>query len=243
MATSEFSPLELQPGKVMYQAKYVWEFPVRLSHWVTAAAIFVLFFTGLYIAYPVADPPEGEAYHNFLMGRIRQVHFIAGYFMLFSMILRAHWFFAGNRYARSGFPRFWAREWWEQLFGQMREYLGIERGAVPLGHNALAGASYFLFVWCLGAFMIATGFAMYGEVNPGGFWDTTFGWIRSLLGGSFRTHAWHHTASWAFVIFFLLHLYIVFMDTGRFKSGLLDSMISGFKFFRKGDLEHDRWLS
>ena len=65
MATSEFTPLELQPGKVMYQSKYVWEFPVRLTHWVTAAAIFVLFVTGLYIAYPVGGPPKGEAYDNF----------------------------------------------------------------------------------------------------------------------------------------------------------------------------------
>src|SRR5512146_1267395 len=55
--------------------KYVWEFPVRLSHWVNAIAIFVLFATGLYIATPILMP-GGEAANHFVMGRMRQFHFI-----------------------------------------------------------------------------------------------------------------------------------------------------------------------
>lgn len=242
MHAHDYHPLELEPGKVLYETKYVWELPVRLTHWVTAAAITVLFATGLFIAYPVMGP-RGEAYNNFFMGRVREIHFIAAYFLLFSMIVRCYWFFAGNNYARSGFPRFWEREWWGELFGQIHEYLGIKRVPVPLGHNALAGASYFLFLWALGIFMIVTGFALYGETNPGGFWDTSLGWTIPLLGGSYRTHVWHHMAAWGFVIFTILHLYIVIVDVARFKNGLIGSMVAGFKFYRKGDLDHDRWLT
>jgi len=238
----DYHALDLEPGKVLYETKYVWELPVRLTHWAIAASIAILFATGLMISSPVVGP-SGEAYNNFFMGRVREIHFIAGYVFLFALLIRAYWFFAGNNYARSGFPRFWQKDWWAEVFEQMREYVGITRGPVQLGHNALAGASYFLFVWCLGFFQIATGFALYGETNPGGFWDTTLGWVRPLLGGSFATHVWHHTVTWAFPIFVLLHLYIVLMDVARFKNGLLGSMTAGFKFYRKGDLDHDRWLT
>jgi len=242
MIAHDYHAMDLEPGKVLYETKYVWELPVRLTHWIIAASIFILFATGLYIASPVAGP-RGEPYNNFFMGRVRETHFIAAYVFLFAMLVRLYWFLVGNRYARSGFPRVWQGEWWKELFEQMKEYTGVTRGPVQLGHNALAGASYFFFVWCLGIFQIATGFALYGEDNSGGFWDTTFGWVRPLLGGSFATHVWHHTATWAFVIFFFLHLYIVLMDVARFKNGLLGSMTAGFKFYRKGDLDHDRWLT
>lgn len=242
MATHDYHALELEPGKVLYETKYVWELPVRITHWVTAAAISTLFATGLFIASPIVGP-RGEAFNNFFMGRVREIHFAAAYVLLVSFLLRAYWFFAGNNYSRSGFPRVWQRDWWLELIGQIKEYLGIERAPVPLGHNALAGASYFLFVTCLGVFQLITGFALYGETNRGGFWDTLCGWSIGWLGGSFRTHVWHHLAAWGFVVFLLAHLYMVLMDVGRFKSGLLGSMTAGFKYYRKGDLDHDRWLT
>jgi len=165
MIVRDYHPLTLEPGKALYETKYVWELPVRLTHWITAAAITVLFATGLYIASPVLGP-RGEAYNNFVMGRVREIHFISAYVLLFSMIVRFYWFYVGNNYARSGFPRVWEKQWWGEFFGQIHEYLGIKRVPVPLGHNALAGASYFLFVWCLGIFMLLTGFALYGGNNP-----------------------------------------------------------------------------
>jgi Ni/Fe-hydrogenase 1 B-type cytochrome subunit len=84
---------------------------------------------------------------------------------------------------------------------------------------------------------------MYSEVRPGGFWDKTLGWVIPLLGGSFRTHMWHHTVAWTFVVFVILHLYIVIYDSAQFKNGLITSIISGYKFYEDGDLDHDRWLS
>jgi Ni/Fe-hydrogenase 1 B-type cytochrome subunit len=46
----------------------------------------------------------------------------------------------------------------------------LERGHIHVGHNSLAGASYAAFFAMCG-FEGVTGFALYGETNPGGFWD------------------------------------------------------------------------
>jgi Ni/Fe-hydrogenase 1 B-type cytochrome subunit len=235
-------PLKLVNQDARHGRKFVWEFPVRLCHWVTAVSIVTLFATGLFIAYPVATS-DGEPYQNFLLGRVREVHFLAGYALLFSFLLRAYWFFAGNKYSRSGVPLFWRRNWWAALGRQVREYMGTARGAVRLGHSSLAGLSYFVLVGMLGCAQIASGFALYGETNPGGFWDRLFGWVIPLLGGSFRARMWHHTFAWGFVIFVILHLYIVIFDSVRYKNGLISSMVSGDKFYEEGDLDSDDWAS
>jgi Ni/Fe-hydrogenase 1 B-type cytochrome subunit len=234
--------LHLTERSAHWGRKRVWELPVRICHWVMAASIATLFTTGLYISWPVFTS-NGEAFQHFVMGRFRQIHFIAGYALLFSFLLRAYWFFKGNNYARSGVPLIWRASWWKALGKQLREYLAVVRGPVRLGHNSLAGLSYFIFVGMLGLAQIVTGFALYGEVNPGGFWDTLFGWVIPLLGGSFQTHMWHHTLAWGFVIFVILHLYIVIFDSIRYRNGLISSMVSGDKFFEEGDLDTDDWAS
>jgi Ni/Fe-hydrogenase 1 B-type cytochrome subunit len=235
-------PLRLTPEAAKYGRRQVWELPVRITHWVTATSITLLIITGFYITYPVGTS-NGEPWHNFLMGRFREVHFISGYAMLFSFIVRGYWFFAGNKYSRSGVPLFWRKTWWKSVFEQIMEYMGKVRGPVTLGHNSLAGSSYFGIVGGVGLFQIVSGFALYGETNPGGFWDKVCGWIIPLLGGSYRTHLWHHFAAWAFIIFIILHLYIVLFDSVRYKDGLISAMFSGDKFYEEGDIDSDDWVS
>ncbi|SRR5579883_1528190 len=226
---------------LQYGRKYVWQLPVRLTHWVDAISIPVLMITGLFIARP-ALAPAGEAYRNFWMGRIREIHFIFAYALTASLIVRLYWFFTGNNYARSGFPLVWRKSWWKALFHQVVDYTHIERGQVLLGHNSLAGLAYFGF-FMLCAFEALTGFALYGQVNPGGFWDTTTGWVIPLLGGSFAVHMWHHLAAWGCVIFVIFHLYIVLYDSAWYRDGLIDGMTSGYKFYEKGDVDSDQWVS
>ena len=241
MATT-YRSLEIVPGESGYGRKYVWQAPVRLAHWINALAVTALFLTGLYIANP-ALAPNGEAYHHFVMGRVREIHFVAGYGLLFGFLLRIYCFYFGNNYSRSGFPFLWRKEWWADLGAQAMQYLRLERGHVHLGHNALAGLVYTFFVIFLGWCQIITGLALYSESNPGGFWDRLLGWVIPLLGGSYMVHLWHHTLAWSFVVFTIVHLYIVFFDSHQFRNGLITSIISGYKFYQKGDLDHDRWLS
>ncbi|MFT8886586.1 MAG: cytochrome b/b6 domain-containing protein, partial [Acetobacter papayae] len=61
---------------------YVYEAPVRLWHWLTAASILVLGITGYLIASPPATL-SGEASSHFQMGWIRALHFIAAWVFTF----------------------------------------------------------------------------------------------------------------------------------------------------------------
>ncbi len=225
-----------------YRRRYVWQWPIRLSHWITALAIGVLFLTGEYIAHPQLAP-AGEAYRHFVMGRVREVHFAFAFVFLISFLWRIYWFWMGNNYARSGFPFVWRAAWWRDLARQGRQYLSLHRGHVHLGHNALAGLAYTIFVIGLGWLQILTGLALYSESNPGGFWDRLVGWVLPLFGGSYRTHLWHHMFSWLFLVFAVVHVYVVLFDSEQYKNGLLSSIVTGFKFYEEGDLDHDQWVS
>ena len=220
-----------------YERVYVWQFPIRAYHWVNALSLVVLFVTGLFIAHPVLTG-TGEAWQVFVMARFRQVHFAAGFVFLICFLWRVYWFFMGNRYARSGFPAVWRGSWWRNLVRQAFDYLKLDFGHVHLGHNALAGLSYAIFAFGLTLAQILTGFALYGQTNPGGIVDRWCGWVIPLLGGSFRTHMWHNMFSWGFLLFVILHVYIVLLDARQYRNGLLVSMITGFKFRRAKD-QHD----
>lgn len=221
--------------------RYVWEAPVRLSHWVNAISIGVLFLTGLFIASPTAFP-NGEAYNHFLMGKMRLLHFAFGFALVIGVALRTYWFFVGNNYARSGFPFFWRASWYKAVFGQIAEYMKPVRGHIHIGHNSLAGFSYTIFFLMCG-FEGVTGLALYGETNPGGFWDRVVGWTTPILGGSFRVHMWHHLVAWFIVVFVIFHLYIALYDAWLYKNGLIDSIIAGEKFVEPGDHDAETWVS
>lgn len=124
--------------------KYVWQFPIRLTHFANLLAIVVLFLTGLFIASPISKP-AGEAASTFVMGRMRELHFAFGYVLLLAIAIRVYWFFLGNNYARSGFPMFWRFSWYKAVIKQVVDYMHLERGHIHIGHNSLAGASYMAF--------------------------------------------------------------------------------------------------
>ena len=55
---------------------YVWEIPVRITHWLIALSLFVLSVTGLYIGRPFMTVP-GQAGQWFVMGWMKIIHFYA----------------------------------------------------------------------------------------------------------------------------------------------------------------------
>jgi cytochrome b subunit of formate dehydrogenase len=50
-----------------YRRRYVWQWPVRLSHWINVISVVALFLTGEYIAHPQLAP-SGEPFQHFVMG-------------------------------------------------------------------------------------------------------------------------------------------------------------------------------
>jgi Ni/Fe-hydrogenase 1 B-type cytochrome subunit len=225
--------LDADPNRDL-KSIYVWEAPVRLWHWVMAAAITVLVTTGLLIAYP---PPTvgGEASGHFLFGYIRFAHFTAGYTLAVGWLLRIYWAFVGNDYSRQLFlvPLF-NGAWWGEFWNDVKTYAFLE--AKPLrfgGHNPMAQFAMF-FILTLGSlFMILTGFAMYSEGEGKGSWaDTLFGWVIPFFGQSQDVHTWHHLCMWVIVVFTIAHLYMAVRQDIVTREGIISTMVSGYRTFK-----------
>jgi len=216
------------------QPVYVYQKPVRLWHWVNALAIVVLAVTGFLIAWPPVVT-SGEASDHYLMGYIRFVHFSAGYVLAVGLIGRAYWALVGNRYARELFtPRVHDSAWWEGLVHEVRWYLFlVGEPRKHAGHNPLAGLAMFLFYVLGSLFMIATGFALYGEGLGAGSWAASaFGWVLPALGGSQQVHSLHHLGMWYLVIFTLIHVYVAVREQHLSRQSVTTTMVDGWRVWK-----------
>ena len=212
---------------------YVWQLPVRLTHWVTAGCIVVLSLTGGYIADPFLIPPGGA-----VMTTVRSVHLLAAYTLLGSGLLRVIWLLAGNRFARwsAFFPT--TRRQATEIFSQAAFYAFI-RKEIPriLGHNQLAASAY-LLLWALLLVETVTGFALDGLLGsePGA---TGFGWVIGTVGPQL-VRLVHHLAMWAILAISLFHLYSCVLVDHLEKNGLLASIFSGFKYVTREEIVEAR---
>ena len=216
---------------------YVWEWPVRLYHWINAGAIVVLAATGLVMARPPAIASSSEAFAQFWFGWVRLAHFTAGFVLLFAFVLRAYWMLVGNRYARwDNFVPVTPGRLTAQLRGIVRvvkvDLLQIApRQGHTLGHNTLAAWSYTV-VFALTVFQIVTGLALYAPMSD--FWlPQMFAGVTTMAGGDATVRLWHHAATWAFIVFTIVHVYLsVFHDVVE-GEGEISSMVSGVKFIER----------
>jgi Ni/Fe-hydrogenase 1 B-type cytochrome subunit len=215
----------------LYQ-KYVWELPVRVTHWVMFLCIVVLSVTGLFIGAPrtVALEPS-----QFLMGWTRFIHFTAGYAFLVSFLSRIYWMFKGNKYAgwREFFPLL-TEEQHRNMVRTFKYYVFLSK-QVPnaVGHNALAGAAYF-GVFCLYLIMICTGFALYSEHAPHSFWHFATGWL-FLLFSNQGIRLTHHMVMWFLIAFAIHHVYSAWLMDIKERGGVISSIFSGYKPVRRRD--------
>jgi Ni/Fe-hydrogenase 1 B-type cytochrome subunit len=213
---------------------YVWEAPVRLWHWVMMLAMLVLIGTGFLIGVP---PPSvgGEAYDTFWFGYVRFLHFAAGYVFAVFFALRVYWALVGNRYAREIFTvpvQMFSAKFWSGLVHQTLYYLFVHRESRGYqGHNPLAAAAMF-FMYVLGAvWMIASGFALYGEGAGMGSWQFRLftSWLQPLVGDSQQLHTYHRLGMWYLVIFSIVHIYMVIREDIFSKETVISTMINGWR--------------
>jgi Ni/Fe-hydrogenase 1 B-type cytochrome subunit len=201
-------------------------------HWAAAVSIVVLVVTGFYIGKPYFIT-GGEASAHYLMGWMRFLHFTAAGVLVATAIIRLYWLFAGNQFERwrALFP-VWRQDW-VNLVKQVKFYFMIQPERAPhyLGHNPLQQFSY-TGLYLLAGAQVVTGFAMYGQSRPGGFWYTLFGWVVPLLGGIQVVHFVHHVLMWAFLIFIPIHIYLALRADLLERTGTISSIISGGRFVR-----------
>ena len=215
---------------------YVYEAPVRAWHWVSALAITVLAVTGYFIGSPLHSVP-GEASEHYVMGYMRFVHFAAGYVLAVALLARAYWAFVGNHHAHELFllPLTKAA-YWREVRAMLAWYLFLRpRPNQYVGHNPMARLAMFFGFLLITLFMIATGFALYGEGAQEGSWaHTAFtSWVIPLFGGNSQTvHTWHHLGMWGLVIFAILHIYAAIREDIMGRQSMVSTMISGYRTFK-----------
>jgi len=219
----------------LYHRVYVWELPVRFYHWLNALCILVLTVTGILIAHPPGFMSGTEAWQGYWFGTNRFIHFATAYVFFFNFAFRIYWGFVGNEYAN-----------WKHFlpvnrgqFGQVMDVLKVDvmqsntTSLNAIGHNALAYLTYFgMFLVFL--FQVVSGFAMYASMSD--FWfPHLFKWAIPLFGGDFQIREWHYLAMWFFIVFTIVHVYLVFYHDYVEGHGVMSSMVGGWKFLpRRG---------
>lgn len=222
--------------KNVYKRVYVWEFPVRLYHWVNAICIVVLAVTGYLIGKPIAIEYSNEAYQQYWFGTIRFLHFVAAFIFFFNFLVRIYWGFVGNQYADwKNFLPLTKKQWreiWTVLKVDILQKDVTEH--ISIGHNALAGFIYFLS-FLVFLFQAFTGFALYSSMSSS-FLPQLFHWVVPLMGGDFAVRQWHHMFMWFFIIFAIIHVYLVFYHDYVEGRATTSSMVGGWKFEKEEDL-------
>ena len=214
----------MQPNRIR---AYIWEFPVRFTHWINALALVAFCITGFYIGNPFIHATSTAQY---IMGWMRFLHFLSAYIFLLSMIIRIYWMFAGNKYAswRVFIPL--TKRQWDDMIGGLKFYLFLKKQPpYAAGHSAMASISY-LFVFLLFLFEIASGFALYSQSHLKSviLW-LLGGWMFSIIGAQ-MIRLLHHIVMWLLIVFTAIHVYIGWYLDSAEKNGVMGSIFGGFKF-------------
>jgi Ni/Fe-hydrogenase 1 B-type cytochrome subunit len=216
----------------MLEIRYVWEWPVRLTHWINFISIVVLSVTGFYIGNPFMQGTNSSSY---VMGWMRFCHFVFAYLFALSVLARLIWGFFGNRYAswREFFP--WvSKRGWKNIRGTFNYYTFL-KAKLPhvVGHNALAAMAYSA-VFLLFIVQIFSGFALYGQSRPDGAWGAMTGWLLAIFGNQ-GLRLTHHLIMWLLVGFVIHHVYSAWLMDAKEKNGTLSSIFGGYKFVESDD--------
>ncbi len=219
---------------------FVWELPVRYYHWINALAILVLIATGFIIGNPPAIMLSREAYASYWFGTVRFIHFVAAYFFLANFAFRIYWGFVGNKYAhwKNFIPT--NRQFFNGMWAVIKTDIFMTKGSNihAVGHNRVAGFIYFLTFIAFGI-QCLTGFGLYAAMSDSWF-ASIFAWVPSMVGGDFALRQIHHIAMWFFILFTVVHVYLVFYHDYVEGRGELSSMAGGWKFVEEEVFEEDK---
>ena len=212
---------------------YVWQLPVRFYHWVNALCILALAVTGYIIGSPPALQSSAEASFGYWFGTVRFIHFFAAFIFFFNFLFRLYWGFVGNRFAKwHNFIPVKADQWKEMLHVLCLDILQFcKKPLRSIGHNSLAGITYFV-IFLAFLFQSVTGFGMYAAMSNA-WLPHLFSWIVPMMGGDFAVRQWHHAMMWVFIIFSIIHVYLVFYHDYVEGRGTISSMAGGWKFIEK----------
>lgn len=214
---------------------YVWELPVRISHWFIFLPVVVLSFTGYYIHNPFI---VAKSTTTFLMATMRFIHVVAGFVFIGAFLLRLYWFFMGNNWSNwRAFVPIHRRQW--RGMGRMVAYYSFLRKDLVhrVGHNALAAATY-LVMFAFMLIEIITGLTLYTQVRGKWALGWLFGWIPGLIDIQ-HIRLLHFCIMFAFLAFVIHHVYSAVLVSWEERNGLIESIFTGYKFVPMSELEEE----
>jgi len=234
---------------INFRRVYVWELPVRIFHWINALSITILAITGFIISNPIAVLSGAEASDLYWFGTFRFIHFTTAYIFLFNIILRIYWSFVGNKY--SSWKSFWpfTKKMYHNFLHVLKVDILLRHEKHPdindlsVGHNSIAGLSYAI-LFLMAFVQVFTGFGLYAPMS--GWWlPHLFDWVVPLLGGDFIVRTIHHITTWLFILFVLIHVYLVFYHDWLDWRGEVSSIFGGYKFvseerFKDEEIDTDK---
>lgn len=224
------------PGQVRV---YVWEWPIRFSHWVIVITIISLSITGYYMHAPYVAAHGRTAY---TMATMRFVHILSGYAFLLAIAVRVVWFFLGNRWANWNQYIPTTRKRCRQLVAVGKYYGFMAWSPVGfIGHNPLAGASYAV-VYAICVFEILSGFALYANVVHSPTLTFLIGWLPRLIDIQWLRE-FHFLFMFVLWAFFIHHIYTAILVSIEEENGLMDSIFSGYKFVPERELVEEAVIS
>jgi Ni/Fe-hydrogenase 1 B-type cytochrome subunit len=216
---------------------YVWEVPVRVTHWLIAGSIVVLSVTGFYIGHPFITV-TGPANQHFVTGWAKAIHGYAAYLFLAAVVARLVWMFTGNRYAHwDKFVPVHSRRR-RGLWPTLKFYLFAQRKPPGfVGHNPLAGLTYTL-VFLLYVVSIVTGLMLRSASADVGSPIRWFAAFAPMLGGLQIARWIHHATMWLLLGFAVHHVYSSVLMSTIEANATMESIFSGYKFVPPEDLEY-----
>ncbi|PLY12794.1 MAG: Ni/Fe-hydrogenase, b-type cytochrome subunit [Desulfuromonas sp.] len=216
----------------MLEIRYVWEWPVRITHWVNVLSIVTLSLTGVYIGNPFIAGADG----GFVMGWVRFVHYVAAYALTVSVLARIYWMFAGNHHAswRAFMP--WLTETGRRNFIKMFRYYTFtgKQISYEVGHNPVAAMAY-AGIFCLFLVQIFSGFALYAQYRPDGVMASLFMPLVNLFGNQ-GLRLTHHMVMWLLIGFVINHVYSGWLMDIKERNGTMSGIFSGYRFIEPEDL-------
>ncbi len=214
---------------------YVWEWPVRVCHWLIVGSIAILSLSGLYIANP-SMITTGLVSQRSLMGLVKLIHYSAAIVFGIAVLTRIYWMFVGNNYARwDKFVPARKKRW--KAVGPTLKYYTFRMRKPPgfVGHNPLAGLTYTV-VFVIYLIMMGTGLAMYSVSAHVGSPLRWFQFLVPLVGGLATARWLHHGFMWMLIGFALHHVYSAVLMSQVEANATIESIFSGYKFVPHEDL-------
>lgn len=218
-----------------HKQEYEFSAPLRWGHWIRAISIFVLIVTGFYLADPflLAEPKPTPT--NFQQAEWRFWHLVFGFALIGVTIFKTHLFFFG-RISKKERVSFWDFINPKVWFKQIGYYMLVSHHPETKGvYNPLQFVAYLTIFICI-AVISLTGLIMYVHVFHEGLGGAIYDILRpieAMMGGLAAVRYIHHIAMWVFILFIPVHVYMAVFNSVFAKNGAMDSIFSGYRFFKK----------